>query len=234
MSEPAVASGDLVAVIVPVRDCERYVNEAVDSLLAQTALPREIVVVDDGSTDGTPDVLARYGDPVRVVRQEPLGQFAAANRGIEVSTAPVLAFLDADDLYPPDSLAVRLARLLADDAPDAVIGGMLQFVSPEFGPDAAARFRFDPEPAHAEMFQARLIHRAAFERVGPVLTDWATSANLEWASRARAAGVRTVTVPEVVVRRRLHGNNVSITRGAQKQRDLLRLVREHRHRIEGP
>jgi glycosyltransferase involved in cell wall biosynthesis len=233
MSGRAEASGHLVAVIVPVRDCERYINEAVDSLLAQTTLPHEIVVVDDGSTDGTPDALARYGDPVRVIRQEPLGQFAAANRGIKVSTAPLLAFLDADDVYPPDSLAVRLARLLADDEPEAVVGRTAQFVSPELGPEAANRFHFDPEPILAEVFQARLIHRSAFVRVGPLLTDWATSANLEWISRARAAGLRSVTVPDVVVRRRLHGNNVGITRSAQKQRDLLRMVREHRHRVEG-
>jgi GT2 family glycosyltransferase len=99
------------------------------------------------------------------------------------------------------------------------------------GPEAAARFRFDAEPEHVELFQTRLIRRSAFEHVGPLRTDWATSANLEWASRARSAGVHSVTVPDVVVRRRLHGNNVSITRGAEKQRDLLRLVREHRHRL---
>ena len=232
MSDRALAPGDLVAVIVPVRDCERYVNEAVDSLLAQTAPPREIVVIDDGSSDGTPDALARYGDPVRVVRQEPVGQFAAINHGIEVSTAPVLAFLDADDLYPPDSLAVRLARLLADDAPEAVFGRIIQFVSPELGPEASTRFRFDPEPPHAELFQAQLIRRAAFERVGPLRTDWATSANLEWTSRARGAGLRSVIVPDVVARRRLHGKNVGITRAAQKNLDLLRMVRQHRHRIE--
>jgi glycosyltransferase involved in cell wall biosynthesis len=232
MSDRAASPGQLVAVIIPVRDCERYVHQAVDSMLTQTAVPREIVVVDDGSSDRTPDILARYRDPVRVVRQEPVNQFAALNHGIAVSTAPVLAFLDADDIAPPGSLAARLARLLAADAPEAVVGRTVQFVSPELEPAQAARLRFDPEPQHVELLPSMLVRRATFERVGPLRTDLATSASIEWVSRARAAGVRSVTVPDLVTRRRLHTTNAGITRAASKHLDLLEVVRAHRHRVE--
>jgi GT2 family glycosyltransferase len=82
----------------------------------------------------------------------------------------------------------------------------------------------------ARLFQAMLIRRRAFERVGPLAEDHATSANIDWMSRARTAGLRTVDIPDVVARRRIHGGNLSIVEGGRKNADLLRVVRAHHNR----
>jgi glycosyltransferase involved in cell wall biosynthesis len=222
-----------VAVIVPVRDCERYVAEAIDSILSQTVSVAEVVVVDDGSRDGTPEVLAGYGAEIRVERRPPRGQFAAMNHGIAVSESPILGFLDADDVFTPDSIAVRLQRLLADDAPDAVFGMTEQFLSPDLGPDDAARLRCEPGPFLVELFQTMLIRRDAFLRVGPLDTDLTTSANIDWISRMRVAGTRSAHIDHVVGRRRLHTANLGLTESARNRDDLLTVIRTHRQRTAG-
>jgi glycosyltransferase involved in cell wall biosynthesis len=221
-------AGHAVSVVIPVRDGERYLAEALDSVLGQSVPPGEVVVVDDGSTDGTARVLAAYGDALRVLHQPPSGQFVAANRGIEAARGDVLGFLDADDLWTPDALAARLERLAAADQPEAVFGRTVQFVSPELDDEARARFRVEADPAHAHLFQTLLIRRGAFERVGPLATNYRTSANIDWVSRAQTAGLRAVEIDDVVAMRRLHGAHVSLTE--TKRADLVDIVRAHRRR----
>ena len=223
-----------VSVVVPTRNGERYLGEALDSIVGQTARPGEVVVVDDGSTDSTAAMAEAFGPPVRVLRRSPQGQFAAMNAGVEASVGELLAFLDSDDVWIPDGLERRLARLAQDDAPEAVFGRTVQFVSPELGDELRGRYRFDPGPVGGTLFQTMLIRRSAFLRVGPLAEDYATSANIDWMSRSRAAELRAVDIPDVVARRRLHGDNISITAKATKQFDLVRAVRAHRRRTHRP
>jgi glycosyltransferase involved in cell wall biosynthesis len=103
-----------ISVIIPTYNRAREVGAAVDSALAQTRPALEIIVVDDGSTDETPDVLARYGDGIRVVRQNNQGVAAARNAGIAVARGDLLAFLDSDDVWRPRNLELQAARIEAD------------------------------------------------------------------------------------------------------------------------
>jgi GT2 family glycosyltransferase len=102
-----------VSVIIPTYNCARYLPEAIDSVLAQTYRDFEIIVVDDGSTDDTPDVLARYGEAILVIRQPNQGRGAARNAGILAARGQYIAFLDADDLWLPEKLEKQVALLRA-------------------------------------------------------------------------------------------------------------------------
>lgn len=101
----------LVSVIIPAFNREKTIRRAVDSVLAQTHGPIELIVVDDGSTDHTADVLADYGDKIRLIRQENQGPSAARNTGIKAATGDIISFLDSDDSWFPDKTA-RQVRLM--------------------------------------------------------------------------------------------------------------------------
>ena len=107
-----------VSVIVPAFNAGRYVREAIESLLVQTCQPTEIVVVDDGSTDNTAEVLANFTEPVRVIRQQNQGESAARNRALLEVTGDLVAFLDADDTCASTRLE-RQVELL-ERRPDAI------------------------------------------------------------------------------------------------------------------
>ena len=120
-----------VSVIIPTYNRAHAVSEAIDSVLAQTYRDFEIIVVDDASTDNTGEVLARYGDRIRVIRRETNGGAGAArNDGIRASSGEFIAFLDSDDLYLPCRLRISLEAL--DASPN--FGGAyadLQKVAPD-------------------------------------------------------------------------------------------------------
>jgi glycosyltransferase involved in cell wall biosynthesis len=99
---------------MPVYNQRRFVAEALDSVLAQTRPPREVVVIDDGSTDGTSEILQGYGGRIRCVRQPNRGVAAARNRGAELVTSELLAFIDADDVWLPAKLERQLERCAAE------------------------------------------------------------------------------------------------------------------------
>jgi len=106
-----------VSVVIPTFNRSRLVQLAIESVLAQQFRDFEIIVVDDGSTDDTAACLARYGDPVRVVRQDNLGMNPARNAGIALARGEYIALLDSDDLWLPGKLALQVAIL--DRLPEA-------------------------------------------------------------------------------------------------------------------
>ncbi|MFO0752893.1 MAG: glycosyltransferase family A protein [Thermodesulfovibrionales bacterium] len=104
-----------VSVVIPAYNRAHCIAEAVESALGQTVRECEILVVDDGSTDATPDVLARYRDRIRYLRQENAGPAAARNHGIRESRGEFVAFLDSDDLWLPVKLELQLEEFRRDE-----------------------------------------------------------------------------------------------------------------------
>ena len=98
-----------VAVVIPVYNRAEGVRNAVDSVLAQTRAPQEVIVVDDGSTDDTFQVLSSYGQKIKALRQRNQGVSAARNRGVAAAQSEWIAFLDADDIWHKDKLEKQIA-----------------------------------------------------------------------------------------------------------------------------
>jgi glycosyltransferase involved in cell wall biosynthesis len=103
----------VVSVVIPAFNAARYLGEALDSVFGQTLTDLELVVVDDGSTDETPQVVQGYGSRVRYVRQPNAGVASARNRGVAESSGRYVAFLDADDVWLPGKLERQLEALAA-------------------------------------------------------------------------------------------------------------------------
>ena len=120
----------LVSVIIPVYNGERYLADAIDSVLDQTYSALEIIVVDDGSTDNSRRVLEGYGDDIRYFRQDNKGTASARNFGVRNSQGSLLAFLDQDDLWVPDKLQNQVGVMAESNVVQAVFGMVEQFICP--------------------------------------------------------------------------------------------------------
>jgi len=111
-----------VSVITTVYNCEKYIDECINSILNQSLKDFELIIVDDGSTDDTPNRLEQYKDPrVKVFRQENAGIYQAANKAVSLSTGSLIAVLDADDYALPDRLETQVAFM--EKNPDYVFCG---------------------------------------------------------------------------------------------------------------
>ncbi|NNF13911.1 MAG: glycosyltransferase [Gemmatimonadetes bacterium] len=112
-SPAPVADTAPASVVIPVYNKERYLVETIDSVLAQTLPPEEIVVIDDGSTDRSAEIAASYGSQVHLIRQSNSGESVARNEGIEASTGEWIALLDGDDVWEPEKLERQFQALEA-------------------------------------------------------------------------------------------------------------------------
>lgn len=110
------------SVIIPAYNSEATLARTIDSVLTQTYPAHEIILVDDGSTDGTPDVAARYNEKLLYLRQDNAGVSSARNHGAQIATGDWLAFLDADDWYYPDRLRLHAEWIQEDAALDFLTG----------------------------------------------------------------------------------------------------------------
>jgi glycosyltransferase involved in cell wall biosynthesis len=102
----------LVSVVIPTFNRATWVREAIDSVLAQDYPQLEVIVVDDGSSDHTPEVVRGFGPALTFIRQSHAGVSAARNRGVAVSHGTLVAFLDSDDLWLPNKVAAQVALFL--------------------------------------------------------------------------------------------------------------------------
>ena len=211
-----------VTCIVPAYNYATYIGEALDSALAQPLADElEIVVVDDGSTDDTPAVVAAYGERVRYVRKDNGGLNSSVERGLYEARGEFLTLLDADDVWPADKLALQLSALEAAPDVDLLFGHVRQFAADgELGP---------PQPGR--LFGTMLVHRTALQRVGPFSTEWRVGELMEWLLRAREAALVELMTTDVVLHRRLHAANLG--RARETRVDHVRILREALDRRRG-
>ena len=202
--------GPLVSVVIPVFNGERFLREAVQSVLDQKYSPIEIIIVDDGSTDGTATVARSLGETVRYLRQENQGPAAARNRGIEHAQGSLIAFADADDLWPSKKLELQLPYLINDAAIEIVMGRIQQVRLSKTvnGQTQAEEFA---EPAFSVNLGSAVIRKSVFERVGLFDETMRYSEDVDWFMRAREAGAAIVTIDAVTLLYRQHEENM--TRG---------------------
>lgn len=195
-----------VSVIVPVFNGVRFLAEAIESVLRQTAPPLELLVVDDGSSDGSA-ALARGFAGVTVIERGHAGVSAARNVGVAAARGTHLAFLDADDEWAPEKLERQLA-LLRDEPSAGLAVARLDY---RFEGIIPAWFR-GPTDGGSEagyLPSCWLMPRSTWDRVGRFDETMTHSEDTDWLARATDAGIRTAMVETVLVTHRIHDRNAS-------------------------
>jgi glycosyltransferase involved in cell wall biosynthesis len=205
--------GPSVSVIIPAFNAAAFLAEAVESALAQTHAPLEIIVIDDGSTDSTAEVAGRL--PVTFMRQENAGVSTARNRAIARSRGELIALLDADDVWLPQKLAVQIEAL--DREPEA--GYASCFFSYIFRPLPGPPSWWPPRwyrDGHVPPTEAGLcipstwlLRRSTWDAVGPFEPQRRLGEDINWLARAKDLGFTTALVDDVLVHKRAHEMNLS-------------------------
>lgn len=208
----------LVSAIMPVFDAEPFLEASLASALAQDYRPFELVACDDGSTDRSAEILAGNPD-VSVVRQENAGAAAARNTAVASSRGELLAFFDADDLWPANRLTLQATYLNEHADVGAVLGRQEWLNPPPWLTRDATYGDLDGIPVLSAM-----VRRSIFEELGGFDPSFTHSEDMDFMFRLRERGVRIEVLPEIVLYRRFHGNN--LTAAPPSTSPLLRSLRQ--------
>lgn len=224
-----------VTLVTPVYNQARFLRATIDSVLAQSYPTIDYRVIDDGSTDATPNVIADYGDRVRSDRQTNQGQSAALNRGWREGRGRYLAYLSADDLLAPDAIARMVGALEEDPTlicayPDS---DLIDARGTVLATGVCVPFDLERLIVHGRnpIGPGAVFRAEAFERLGGWRTDVTLGADRHFWARMAALG-RIRFVPERLARYRVHGRALSRAHtSAMHARDLLTVLGDY---LAGP
>ena len=212
-----------ISAVITAYNSAAFIRDAIESVLRQTIRPAEIIIVDDGSTDATLELVCALGMDIRYFYQDNRGGPAARNQGVALARGETIAFLDADDAWLPNRLADLSARIIEEDAVSIVCGRARAFKNEawtealESGPGRAEAFLMS--------FGCALIRRHVFNLIGPVDVTLRHGEDLDWFLRCREQKVPIATIDDVVLLYRRHEQNM--TRNFVAGRDgLMRTVKE--------
>ena len=208
--------------VIPAFNAAATLREAVGSIMAQTIPPRAVIVVDDGSTDGTAEIAGAIAAPIKLIRQANLGPGAATSTGLRASTTPFVATLDADDLWLPQKTAVQAARLTADASLAGVFTRGRMFADGE-SPTADGR-----GPVRRLWTRTTLLFRTEAVRQVGDLADFPGRLGelIDWLARGRDLGQRHAMVEEVLALRRVRPGSLSYRVDTARARGYLFVVRD--------
>jgi glycosyltransferase involved in cell wall biosynthesis len=216
---------------------ESYVGDAIRSVLEQTYLPDEILVVDDGSTDFTRVAVESFGDAVVYIHQSHAGVSVARNHGVRRALGEFLCFLDADDRFHPAKLRNQLEAFGEEPALQFCDAYSRWFWTEEMTEEERRADYRHPHPFWQTCTPGHIstwmVHRDAFDRIGLFDEGLQFSEDSDWHLRCRDAGLPGRTLLQCLSFRRLHTGNAT-TQNRQRQLDgLARVFLSSRARQRG-
>lgn len=200
----------LVSVIIAVYNGEKYIKSAIESVLQQTYLPIELLVVNDGSVDDTEVIVKKFGNILQYHSQSNRGQPSAVNCGVRAAKGSYISFLDADDLYMPDKTALQVTYLEEQTHMDFVFGYVEQFLSPELSLEEKNKWVCPSGISPGYLAVAGLFRKGCFDRTGLFNEEQKIGVFIEWYMRAEEKGLKNGLILNQVTRRRIHEGNMGI------------------------
>ncbi len=207
------------SVVIPAFNAEKYIEQTLQSLLMQTVRAREIIVVDDGSTDRTAVIAAQYHHSVKVISTANQGAGSATSQGLNQVSSDIVALIDSDDLWHPNKSALQL-KILKDTSLqcDAILTKIEAFGDTHLKTTI---------PEHSHWSRSTLmIKMSAYRKVGEV-RDMPNGYGemIDWFSRAKDCGLKFQLVDEVLAYRRIHSDSLSFKADHKHSKDFLRIAK---------
>ncbi len=224
--------GPRLSVIIPAFEAAPFLGEALQSVLAQGYEPLEVIVVDDGSTDGGDVIASGFGGVVSLVRQQHRGAGAARNHGLRTSRGELVAFLDADNRYAEGALDRLVGVLHADPEVDIVFGAMQEFVSDVQPVPLGMSTRPPATTGPVRLPGTFVARRAAVDRIGPFAEHLRRGEVVDWMARADELDLCGRFIEDIVLLRRLHGASNGL-RQLGHEDEYLRVVKAALDRRRG-
>jgi glycosyltransferase involved in cell wall biosynthesis len=214
----------LLSVIVPAYNAADFIPDAIRCIQEQDYPQLEVIVVDDGSTDRTRDIVLSRNGGIRYVHQENQGAAGARNHGLRLARGKLITFLDADDLWTPCALQL-LTQHLHDHRQTEVVLGRVQYT--RWLTDSTEKHRLEPfgNPCISFNLDAGVFRREIFERVGAFDLSLRTSEDVDWFMRARESGASIDVLDAVVLLYRRHERNLTQDRSSS-HRDLAHALKK--------
>ena len=198
----------LVSVIIPVFNGERFIAEAILSVLKQNYEPLEIIVIDDGSTDGTAALVKIFEGNIRYFYQKNSGIAVARNAGVTKAKGDLITFIDADDVWAKNKLEVQ--TLLFENNPEVELAMGLLIQSPFLGFEKLCTMNLENmKGLFATQLGCTLIKKEVFQKVGLFDEEMPTAEDLDWLIRAREAGIEILVHKDIVQFYTMHAKNIT-------------------------
>lgn len=217
-----------ISVIIPVRNGEQYILDAIECVLSQTITPSQVIVIDNESTDGTAQIVQQFPEVI-YHHQQDRGPAGGRNAGLALATGNYISFLDADDVWPLDQLE-KLSTYLNEHQEVLVVMGQAQFVYLD-----GAKMRFTGAgiavgTAVNVYLPAAMFRREAFEQIGNFNEDRSLSEDAEWFMRAAEQGIQPTILPIITLYHRMHTANMTLARMElrKKTMDTIKLSLDRR------
>ncbi len=214
----------LVSVIIIVKNGERFIASAIDSVLMQNYRPLEIIVVDGHSTDKTPEIARSYPD-VRFIQQQKTGVSDAYNLGIDCARGTLVAFLSHDDFWTLEKLTLQVDSLIENPEVPYTIAKFIYFLEPDCMCPAGFRKELLKGDHVGRIMETLVARKSVFEKVGKFDTGLNTAEDVDWYSRASDQQIPMVIILKVLLHKRIHGTNISLNVDANNQ-NLLKALRQ--------
>jgi len=211
----------IVSVILPVFNGEQYLTQTLQSVFEQDYSPFEVIVVDDGSTDNSASIVRSFRD-VMYIYQPNQGVAVARNTGLAAGRGEFIAFIDQDDLWMPKKLSVQMDYMLKHPDVYYVLSKQKMFLEPGCHLPGWLKKEFLKEEQAGFLPSTLLCRKSVFELTGKFDPAYTAASDTDWFFRAKDAGITMATIPEVLVKRRIHGRNQSY-QAEIINRELLRI-----------
>ncbi|MEM7175962.1 MAG: glycosyltransferase family A protein [Chlamydiota bacterium] len=193
--------------------------------LAQDYADKEVIVVNDGSTDATQAIIERFGTRIRSCYQQNKGLGAARNTGIKMATGVYLAFLDSDDLWEKTKLTTQIAAIDATDP--LVFSHVKQFVCPSLSDEERAKIKVNQSSLPGYLAGALVVSKKRLLEVGLFFEEKGLGEFVDWYWRAVAAKAAVVVLPQVMLYRRLHLGNMGRKKRLYSRTDYLKIIKRN-------